>query len=158
MNIREYNTYHTTRNLAKHALELDDKLYGSPIAKTEIDWPLLEPEKYLNILEIEKKLLLRNLEDFVYVLREKEIFITYRLKNYSLEDANAHIYHKFTHRTFNYVEKVCNSLQSNYSPNDIDINVGKARRQLNAILAALNDIDVSIIRFQDYLKNIQKEE
>lgn len=147
--MREYKIYHTTRNLAKHALELDDKLYGSPVLKEEIDWPLVETDKYLALLENERKFLIRGLEDLAYVLREHGNLVSYNLKTYSKEDADAHIYHKFTHRTFNYIEKISNLLQSN-SPDKIDVNVAKARRQLYAIVAALNDIDVSIIRFKEY--------
>lgn len=152
MTTREYRIYHVTRNLAKHALELDDKLYGSPMTKEEIDWPLIETEKYITVLKNERKFLERGLEDLAYVMREHGNFVSYNLKTYSKEDADAHIYHKFTHRTFNYVEKISNLLQSN-SPNNIDINVPKARRQLYAIIAALNDIDVSIIRFTEYAKS-----
>ena len=63
--MREYKVYHVTRNLAKHALELDDKLYGSPVLKEETDWPLIETDKYLALLENERKLLMRGLEDLV---------------------------------------------------------------------------------------------
>lgn len=147
--MREYKIYHTTRNLAKHALELDDKLYGSPVLKDETDWPLIETDKYLSMLENERKFLIRGLEDLAYVLREHGNLVSYNLKTYSKEDADAHIYHKFTRRTFNYIEKISTLLQSN-SPDKIDVNVAKARRQLYAIIAALNDIDVSIIRFKEY--------
>ena len=68
-----YTVFHVVRNLAKHALELDDKLFGAPVIKTEVDWPLLNPDKYLKDLKDEKKLLLSRLDDLLYVMREHEI-------------------------------------------------------------------------------------
>ena len=38
--MQEYKIFHVTRNLAKHAFELDDELYGSPLPKKEKDWAL----------------------------------------------------------------------------------------------------------------------
>lgn len=34
----EYKLFHVTRNLAKHAFELDDAIHGSPLHKEVTDW------------------------------------------------------------------------------------------------------------------------
>lgn len=156
MKAKEFKQYHVTRNLGKHALALDNRLYGSPMLdeKEEDDWAVSDPEKYISLLYQEKKELQRSLEDMTYILKVKKIEMTYVLKSYSTQAADAHIYHLFTRRSFNYVEKIAYQLRSK-APDTIDLNVPKARRQLYAIIAALNDIEVSIVRFEAYAKSLK---
>lgn len=159
MKSKEFKQYHTTRNLSNHALALDDYLYGTPVAKNDQDndWAIEKPKEYLSTLYKEKKELKRDLEDMIYILKEKDIDMTYILKSYSPQAADAHIYHVFTRRSFNYVEKIAYQLRSK-APDTIELNVPKARRQLYAIIAALNDVEVSIVRFEAYVKSLEKSD
>ncbi len=150
-----YTTYHTVRNLAKHAYELDDERFGAPVIKKEVDWPLLDPKKYLKDLKEEKKLVTERLDDLVYVMREHGISCSYESPTYNYPEAVQHCYHKFTRRSFHYVELISEQLNS-YSPSEIKLNVSKALRQFNVAVAALEDIEASIIRYEAYLK--EKEE
>ena len=146
-----YSIYHVTRNLAKHALELDDKLYGSPLPKDEIIWPLVKPERYLKELNAEKRLILDRVDDLVYVMRENGLDAEYHKVSMDYETANLHVYHKFTYRSFHYIELIAEELRSK-APNEIQLNVPKAWRQLNVAQAALADIEANIVRYKEYAK------
>lgn len=146
---KTYKIYHVTRNLAKHSFELDDALYGSPLEKKQKDWALEKPEKYLADLRAEYNLLESRLDDFVYVLSMNGIEASVEIPEVNEKAADAYIYHRFTDRSFNYLEKIVFQLNGTNS-DEINLNVPKAMRQLNAVKAALYDIKVSMIRFEAY--------
>lgn len=154
---KNYKIYHVTRNLAKHSFELDDKLYGSPLSKEKTDWAVDDPEKYLKDLQEEYDLLENRMDDFSYVMRQKglgsivDTIATY-IPDMDIKTADYHIYHRFTDRSFNYLEKIVYQLGSD-GVDGITLNVPKAIRQLNAIHAALYDIKVSMVRFAEYAKS-----
>lgn len=149
---KNYKIYHVTRNLAKHSFELDDALYGSPLEKKEQDWAVVDPKKYLQKLKEEYDLLDNRLDDFMYVLRRKGLDIVINIPEPDKETADSHIYHRFTDRSFNYLEKIVYLLTTG-NPDDIEINKPKAVRQVRAIEAALCDIKVSMTRFEVYAKS-----
>lgn len=145
----EYTLYHVTRNLAKHSLRLDDYLYGAPSQGYEEDWAVKSPQLYLQRLNSEKMRIDAVLDDMLYLMREKHITAYYNEpKMPSLEEADAHVYHKFHHRSFSYAEKLAEMLQ-NKSPEDIEVNVKKLRRQVNVLQAAQEDILNTLVRFSN---------
>lgn len=150
-----YTVFHVIRNLSKHAAELDDKLFGAPVQKSQVDWPLLDPEKYLKDLKAEKDLLLSRLDDLTYVMRENNVRCSFKITSFDEETAEEHCYHKFTQRSFHYIELISDQLKDQTPKN---LNVSKARRQLKVAVAALEDIDASIIRFTKYAKEIKAKE
>ena len=146
-----FRIYHVTRYVARHNYELDDKLYGSPLQKETVDWPLEDPSLYLQRLNGELSLVESSLDDLVFLMREKGWY-DYEVParpDISLEEADAYAYHKFHTRQFEYAEKLRYELQS-LSPIDIDVNIPKAKRQFNILLAARCDILATIVRFTDY--------
>ena len=152
--MNEYKIFHVTRNLAKHAFELDDALYGSPLQKNEEEpeWALKDPELYLQRLRSELNKLEIELSDLQFVLRSKyQIEFDNKPFDMTAEECDAHCYHKFHHRSFTYAEKISYWLQEK-SPEEIDVNLPKARRQLNVLVAAIQDVNVSIVRYENFAK------
>lgn len=151
---KNYTIYHVTRNLAKHSLELDDALYGSPLEKKVKDWAVEDPNKYLQDLQEEYHLLDNRLDDFVYVMKQKGIDVVVTIPEFDKETADSYIYHRFTDRSFNYLEKIVFQLNS-IGVDDITLNVPKAMRQVRAIEAALSDIKASMVRFEVHAAELQ---
>lgn len=171
----EFRIYHVTRKVAKHNYELDDKLYGSPMLKTEIDWPLENPELYLQKVDEELKKVNGAIDDMVYLIGEKnkkkvnteiEDIPKFMVKYLGVENrdefseeeiawADAYAYHKFHVRQFEYVEKLSQQLQSK-APEEIELIMPKALRQLNVLLAARTDLTATWIRFTQYAKSVRK--
>lgn len=149
---KNYKIYHVTRNLAKHSFELDDALYGSPLDKKIKDWAIEDPQKYLQNLKEEYAMLDNRLDDFMYVMRRKGLNVVVEIPEVSKEAADAYIYHRFTDRSFNYLEKIVFQLDS-VGADGITLIEPKAKRQLKAIEAALCDIKVSMMRFEEYAKS-----
>ena len=148
----------TALNVANHVAELDDFLYGTPVAKEgEVDWTLKDPYKYVEDLKEERGAMKEMLGDMQCLLIEHGIDSKYKLKNYTLEQANIHVMHKFKFRDFTYAEKM-SLLLRNWEPAKIPLNVPKARRQYNVLLAAIEDIDVAIVRFEAFAKMMNKKE
>lgn len=149
----EYTIYHVTRNLAKHAFELDDKVYGSPLDKRVVDWAVADPGLYVQRLKAEKSLLSARKDDLEYVMREKKIdFESVPLPEMTEAQADRHVYHKFHHRSFTYCEKVSYELQSK-SPEHMQLIAPKAQRQLHALNAALEDVEASLVRYSAYMNS-----
>lgn len=149
--MQEYKIFHVTRNLAKHAFELDDALYGSPLSKKEKDWALQNPELYVQRLKGELSSLETSLSNLQFVLACKENMEFDELDFcMTAEEVDAHCYHRFHHRSFNYAEKINYWLQSRV-PEEIEINHAKAMRQLRVLEAAITDVNVSIVRFENYI-------
>ena len=151
--MQEYSSFHVARHVAKHAFELDDEIYGAPLEKTERDWTLDKPELYLQRLKTELQMLEIEKGDLEFVLRSK-----YRMEfaeqpfNMTEYECDSHIYHKFHNRSFTYCQKISFWLQSS-TPEEIEINLPKARRQLNVLNAAIQDVNVSIVRYTKYINS-----
>lgn len=147
----EFRIYHVTRMLAKHNYELDDELYGSPLKKEQRDWALDDPQLYLKRVLNELAKVNAAIDDIAYLLREKFQLtnLVPQAKHFSAEDAAAYAFHKFHTRQFTYSEVLSNQLESN-APENIEINLSKARRQLSILLAARSDLTVTIKRFSEY--------
>lgn len=146
----EYKVFHVTRNLAKHAFELDDAIHGSPLPKENTDWALQQPDLYLQRLRTELARLEMALSDLQFVLRSKFKMEFNEIPfNMTVEDCDAYCYHKFHQRSFTYAEKISYWLQ-NKSPEEMKIDLPKARRQVKVLEAAIFDTNVSIVRFQQY--------
>ena len=150
--MEEYKLFHVTRNLAKHAFELDDAIYGSPLPKDITDWALKQPQLYLQRLKTEKTKLEISLSDLQFVLRNK-YKMEFKEKPFDMteDECDAYCYHKFHYRSFTYAQKISYWLQ-NKTPEEIEINLAKAKRQLNVLEAAIQDINVSIVRYTNYIK------
>lgn len=150
----EWRERHTSRNLAKHAFELDDKLYGAPVVKEEVDRAISDPWQYLKELREEKNALRELRSDVAYFSASSggEQFEEYKEPQISIQEANAHVYHKFTLRSFTYASKIQTFLAMNFV--QMEPNVPKIRRQMNVLDAALYDLEVSIIRFTKYAELI----
>ena len=141
--MKEYKIFHVTRNLAKHSFELDDAIHGSPLQKENTDWTLKDPDLYLQRLRSELNRLEIALSDLQFVLRSK-----YHM---TAEECDAYCYHRFHQRSFTYAEKISYWLQEK-TPEEIDVNLPKANRQLNVLLAAIQDVNVSIVRYENFSK------
>ena len=151
--MNEYKIFHVTRNLAKHSFELDDAIHGSPLQKENTDWTLQQPDLYLQRLRSERNRLEIALSDLQFVLRAKyQMELDNKPFNMEAEECDAHCYHKFHHRSFSYAEKISYWLQEK-TPEEIKIDLPKARRQLNVLYAAIEDINVSIVRYELYIAN-----
>lgn len=153
---REFRIYHVARKCAGHNFELDDELYGSPLQKTEEDWTLKSPKLYLKRIANELSRVETAIDDMAYLLREKGEPVTVpEAKKPSLKEADAHVFHKFHVRQFEYVEKLSHQLGS-MTPDEIHLLIPKARRQLNVLLAAREDLLVTQVRFENYSKTHQE--
>lgn len=71
--------------------------------------------------------------------------------NMTAEECDAYCYHRFHQRSFTYAEKISYWLQEK-TPEEIDVNLPKANRQLNVLLAAIQDVNVSIVRYENFSK------
>ncbi len=153
-----FRIYHGVRHAALHSRELDDRLYGSPVVKSEIDWVLRDPRLYLQRLKGELGKVETALDDLSYLMNLKGFSSPVpEVPEFTLEEAALHIYHDFSDiRQFTYVERLQYELQ-NRMPEDIlyDVNLSKARRQFNVLLAAREDLIVSIVRFTAYADNMK---
>lgn len=154
----EFKIYHISRNAARHNYELDDRLYGTPEQKSEVDWTIKDAssaELYIQRVKAELNKLETAIDDIAYLLREKGHPQKYAEKPGlpSLEAADAHAFHSFHVRQFEYVEKLSQMLQS-MPPNDIDLNIPKAKRQFNVLLAAREDLLVTLVRYTAYSKKL----
>ncbi len=152
----EFRIYHVTRKVGHHNSMLDDALYGSPEAR-EPDWTLTNPGLYIQRVKNELAKVNSGLDDVLYLLREKgyEVSNPQLTDNLpSLEDAHAHVFHRFHYRHFTYVEKLSHLLED-HSPEDIDLNYSKAMRQKNVLLAAREDLMATLVRFTAYAENKQ---
>lgn len=151
----EFRIYHVVRNLAKHNYELDDRWYGSPLTKDEEDWPLKNPKLYLARVKKELAKVNMAIDDLAYLMREKNCEKQIpEAKVPTLEEANAHAFHKFHVRQFEYVEKLSHLINEN-APGDISLSVPKAERQLNVLLAAREDLLVTQVRFTEYANQVK---
>lgn len=156
--MKEFNIRHVTRKQAAHNFELDDRLYGCPIRKTEEDWTLRDPELYLKRVSNELAMVRVAIDDMVYILREKGIDVNVpQEQEPSLEQADAHVFHKFHVRQFTYVEKLSVLLDSK-TPEKIAIDIPKAKRQLNVLIAARDDLLATQVRFRNYAESMKKAE
>lgn len=152
--MKEFRIYHVTRNAAKHNYELDDELYGSPLSKPTHDWALDDPELYIKRVKSELAHVNCALDDMSYILRQKDHQMQYE-ENPSIptqEYADAYAFHKFHTRQFEYVEKISHMLQSK-SANEISLDIPKALRQFNVLLAARDDLLVTLVRFTAYAES-----
>lgn len=150
--MEEYKLFHVTRNLPKHAFELDDAIYGSPEQKEVTDWAVKEPELYVQRLKTELSRLEMVLSDLQFVMRCKyNMEFSDRSLDMTDDECDAYCYHKFHHRSFTYAEKISYLLQSK-TPEEIDTNKPKAMRQLKVLEAAIQDVNVSIKRFTKFCK------
>ncbi len=156
MNTTEFKIYHVVRKCAAHNFELDDRIYGSPLQKTEVDWTLENPKLYLKRVANEMQRVEMAIDDMAYLLREKgeDVFVP-EVKVPTLEEADAYVFHKFHVRQFEYVEKLSHQLGVK-TPEDIQLIIPKAIRQLNVLLAAREDLIVTKVRFEAYLKKYQE--
>ncbi len=147
----EFRIYHVTRMLAKHNYELDDELYGSPLKKEQRDWPLDNPQLYLQRVQGELSKVNIAIDDIAYLLQEKFQLsgVVTPAQQFSTEDAAAYAFHKFHTRQFTYSEMLSKQLESK-TPEDITVNLSKARRQLSILLAARDDLTVTLKRFTEY--------
>lgn len=158
MNTTEHRIYHVARKCAGHNFELDDRVYGSPLPKTGTDWPLENPELYLKRVDNELRAVETALDDVAYLLREKGQKVAIPEKKvYALEEADAYVFHKFNVRQFEYAEKLSSQLCSKMAE-QINVKIPKARRQFNVLLAAREDLLVTKVRFEEYLKNYKEDE
>ena len=150
--MKEYKIFHVTRNLAKHSFELDDAIHGSPLQKENTDWTLKDPDLYLQRLRSELNRLEIALSDLQFVLRYKyQMEFDNKSFNMTAEECDAYCYHRFHQRSFTYAEKISYWLQEK-TPEEIDVNLPKANRQLNVLLAAIQDVNVSIVRYENFSK------
>lgn len=150
----EWREHHTSRYLAEKASKLDDKIYGSPIVEEKVDRVISDPWQYLKELREEKNVLRDLRSDVAYFSESSggEKFEEYKDPQISIQEANAHVYHKFTLRSFTYASKIQSFLSISYA--QVKPNLPKIRRQMNVLDAALYDISVSIIRFEKYAELI----
>ena len=156
MSNREFRIYHVSRHCAKHNFELDDRLYGSPLQKDVVDWALEDPKLYLKRVANELSRVETAIDDMTYLLREKGEEVTVpEAKEPSLEEADAYVFHKFHVRQFEYVEKLSYQLGT-CPPNKMNLIIPKARRQLNVLLAAREDLLTTKVRFENYIKMYQE--
>lgn len=154
----EFRIYHVARNTARHNYELDDRLYGTPEQKSKVDWTIENAKGtalYLQRVKAELNKLDTAIDDMAYLLRENGHPQKYDEKPGlpSLEAADAHVFHSFHVRQFEYVEKLSHQLQS-MSPNDMELSIPKAKRQFNVLLAAREDLLVTLVRFTAYSKQL----
>lgn len=150
----EFRPHHTSRHLAKHSFELDDKIYGSPNVKETVDRAISDPRKYIEELKEEKRNLLDLRSDVAYFANNYggQNFDDYKEPQITISQANAHVFHKFTVKSFTYASKIQSFLSAGYM--QMNPNIPKLRRQINVLDAALEDITVSIIRFEKYAELI----
>ena len=149
----EFRIYHVVRNAAKHNYELDDRLYGTPLIKKEEDWAIKNPQLYIQRVKDEMAKVNIAIDDVAYFMREKGEAVQIQEKTITLKEADAYAYHKFHVRQFEYAEKLSQMLQSK-SPEEIELNVPKARRQLNVLLAAKEDLEATLVRFTEYAETL----
>lgn len=152
-----FRIFHVTRHVAAHNYELDDKLYGTPEVKDKIDWPLEDPRLYLQRLKNDLMRVETALDDLSYLMRSKGFaYEVPERPSFTLEEAALHAFHKFHVRQFTYVEMLQYELQ-NRLPEQIfnDINISKAKRQFSILLAAREDLIVSIVRFSAYAEEME---
>ena len=149
----EFRIYHVVRNAAKHNYELDDRLYGTPLIKKEEDWAIKNPQLYIQRVKDEMAKVNIAIDDVAYLMREKGEAVQIEEKTITLKEADAYAYHKFHVRQFEYAEKLSQMLQSK-SPEEIELNVPKARRQLNVLLAAKEDLEATLVRFTEYAETL----
>ena len=150
----DFRIYHVARNAAKHNYELDDKLYGAPLEKKEEDWAIKAPNLYIQRVKDELAKVNVAIEDVAYLMREKgvEVQIPERA-DMTFEEADAYAYHKFHVRQFEYAEKLSQMLQSK-APEEIELNIPKAKRQLSILLAAKEDLEATLTRFTAYAESL----
>ena len=149
----EFRIYHVVRNAAKHNYELDDRLYGTPLIKQEEDWAIKNPQLYIQRVKDEMAKVNIAIDDVAYLMREKGEAVQIQEKTITLKEADAYAYHKFHVRQFEYAEKLSQMLQSK-SPEEIELNIPKARRQLNVLLAAKEDLEATLVRFTEYAETL----
>lgn len=151
----EFRIYHVARNTARHNYELDDRLYGTPEQKSEEDWALKNAQLYIQRVKAELNKLDTAIDDLAYLLGENGYPQKYDEKPGlpSLEAADAHVFHSFHVRQFGYAEKLSQMLQS-MSPKEIELNIPKAKRQFNVLLAAREDLLVTLVRYTAYSKKL----
>ena len=149
----EFRIYHVVRNAAKHNYELDDRLYGTPLIKQEEDWAIKMPQLYIQRVKDEMAKVSIAIDDVAYLMREKGEAVQIQEKTITLKEADAYAYHKFHVRQFEYAEKLSQMLQSK-SPEEIELNIPKARRQLNVLLAAKEDLEATLVRFTEYAETL----
>lgn len=155
--MEEFRIYHVTRMLAKHNYELDDELYGSPLKKEQRDWALEDPQLYLKRVKNELSKVNAAIDDISYLLQEKFQLsgIVSNAKQFSSEEAAAYAFHKFHTRQFTYSGMLSSQLESK-APESIEVNLSKARRQLSILLAARDDLSVTVVRFSEYVVNAKQ--
>lgn len=153
-----FRIYHVTRHVAMHNYELDDKLYGSPVAKTEVDWPLEQPKLYLQRLKRDLMRVETALDDLAYLMRSKGFACEVpEAPSFTLEEASTHTFHDFHDiRQFTYVELLQYELQDRLPEQIYDVNIPKAQRQFSVLMAAREDLIVSIVRFTAYADDMEK--
>lgn len=154
-----FRIYHVLRHAVLHSRELDDKLYGSPVVKPETDWALKDPRLYLQRLKSELRKVETALDDLSYLINLKGFSSQVpEAPEFTLEEAALHIYHDFYDiRQFTYVELLQYELQNRMPENILyDVNLSKARRQFNVLLAGREDLIVSIVRFSAYADDMEK--
>lgn len=148
----EYRICHVSRNLFKHNRELDDLIFGCPYPKQSIDWPLTNPAKYLADLTAE----LHHIDDLIdtmkYIMREKQFaFKHVTISPVSAENADTYVFHHLDVRQFGYAEKLYQQIETlSMEPREIEIVESKAIRQMNVLIAAKLDLQVTITRFTAY--------
>ncbi len=149
----EFRIYHVTRMLAKHNYELDDELFGSPLEKAGRDWALDDPQLYIKRVQNELVKVNTAIDDLAYLLREKFNLtdIVPAEKTFSLEEATVYVFHKFHPRQFSYAEILSHKLET-CTAEEIPVILQKAQRQLNVLLAARDDLNVTLVRFLAYAK------
>ena len=154
----EFRIYHVARNTARHNYELDDRLYGTPEQKSEEDWTIKSAEKsllYIQRVKAELNKLDTAIDDLAYLLRENGHPQEYDEKPAlpSIETADSYVFHSFTVRQFGYAEKLSKMLES-MSPHEIKLDIPKAKRQFNVLLAARADLQVTLVRYTAYYKQL----
>lgn len=130
----EFRIYHVARNAARHNSALDDELYGTPEPSPIRDWTLDNPKLYLQRINAELSKLDTAIDDLFYILKEKNLISDEFLRDLqaknivdvsgkrvelrtigssdkgckfrlpSLTLANAHAFHAFTVRQFEYAK------------------------------------------------------
>ena len=175
----EFRIYHVARNAARHNSALDDELYGTPEPSPIRDWTLDNPKLYLQRINAELSKVDTAIDDLFYILKEKNLISDEFLRDLqaknivdvsgkrvelrtigssdkgckfrlpSLTLANAHAFHAFTVRQFEYAEKLSHQLQTQ-SPNEISVIQSKAERQLKVLVAAYRDLTSTYVRFFEY--------
>ena len=108
-------------------------------------------------LKEERDVMKEMLGDLQCILISHEIDSKYNLKNYTLEQANLHVPHYFKFRDFTYAEKMSHLLR-NWNPAKIPFNMPKGQRQYNVLLAAIEDLNAAIVRFEAFAKMMNKKE